>query len=114
MGVKTSSVLQIQTNVCFQPMISRLTDIGVGSILDYAVEEDIDHEEAVSLEMDSCIGEDLSQEGINAVNISKKTIKIFIPCDFFYFPGQPEIQLKGVHLTWKDFLITLDHTNTAK
>lgn len=49
-----------------KPMISRLTDIGVGSILDYAVEEDIDHEEAVSLEMDSCIGEDLSQEGINA------------------------------------------------
>ncbi|CAG5095610.1 Oidioi.mRNA.OKI2018_I69.XSR.g14260.t3.cds [Oikopleura dioica] len=35
--------------------VERLTGAGVGSILDYAVEEDIDEDEAVELEMDSCL-----------------------------------------------------------
>jgi len=41
-----------------KPTIHRLTESGIGSILDYAVEEDLDTSEAVSLEMDSCIGND--------------------------------------------------------
>jgi len=35
--------------------VERLTGAGVGSILDYAVEEDIDENEAVELEMDACL-----------------------------------------------------------
>lgn len=35
--------------------VERLTGAGVGSILDYAVEEDLDENEAVELEMDACL-----------------------------------------------------------
>jgi len=45
-------------NILSKPTIHRLGACGVGSILDYAVEEDLDSEEAVSLEMESCTGDE--------------------------------------------------------
>ena len=50
-----------------KPLINRLTDCGVGSILDYAVEEDLASDEAVSREMDSCTGGDGTSTGDVAV-----------------------------------------------
>lgn len=41
-----------------KPTINRLTESGIGSILDYAVEEDLDTSEAITLEMESCTGDD--------------------------------------------------------
>ncbi|XP_071497117.1 proline dehydrogenase 1, mitochondrial-like [Diadema antillarum] len=48
-----------------QPLVARLNRYGVGAILDYSVEEDIPHNKAVDVEMESCIsgaeGEDESK-----------------------------------------------------
>ncbi|XP_019620712.1 PREDICTED: proline dehydrogenase 1, mitochondrial-like [Branchiostoma belcheri] len=38
-----------------KPLIKRMEKFGVGSILDYSVEEDLSRDEAVSAEMDSCV-----------------------------------------------------------
>ena len=38
----------------FKPLVRRMDDVGVGSILDYAVEEDLEKSDAVELEMDAC------------------------------------------------------------
>ncbi|XP_077995229.1 proline dehydrogenase 1, mitochondrial-like [Glandiceps talaboti] len=38
-----------------QPTINRLSKFGVGSILDYGVEEDIPHKQAIESELESCI-----------------------------------------------------------
>ncbi|XP_071946638.1 proline dehydrogenase 1, mitochondrial-like [Antedon mediterranea] len=40
-----------------QPIITKLESFGVGAILDYGVEEDIPHNEAVVAEMESCVSE---------------------------------------------------------
>jgi len=37
-----------------KPLVKRMDEVGVGSILDYAVEEDLDKSDAVEMEMDSC------------------------------------------------------------
>ena len=41
-----------EDQVSIQPTISRLGKYGVGAILDYSVEEDIPHNEAVEAEME--------------------------------------------------------------
>ncbi|XP_063968147.1 proline dehydrogenase 1, mitochondrial-like [Lytechinus pictus] len=40
-----------------KPKVERLNRYGVGAILDYSVEEDIPHNQAVDAEMESCISE---------------------------------------------------------
>lgn len=45
-----------------KPLVRRMDDVGVGSILDYAVEEDLDKSDAVEMEMDSC-SSDIEQDG---------------------------------------------------
>jgi len=47
-----------------KPTIARLTNSGIGSILDYAVEEDLDQEEAEKLEMDGCASDDKLSDDI--------------------------------------------------
>jgi len=37
-----------------KPLVKRMDEVGVGSILDYAVEEDLEKSDAVEMEMDSC------------------------------------------------------------
>ncbi|XP_078682099.1 proline dehydrogenase 1, mitochondrial-like [Branchiostoma floridae x Branchiostoma belcheri] len=44
-----------EDQVSIKPLIKRMEKFGVGSILDYSVEEDLSRDEAVSAEMDSCV-----------------------------------------------------------
>ena len=37
-----------------KPLVRRMDEVGVGSILDYAVEEDLEKSDAVQIEMESC------------------------------------------------------------
>ena len=62
-----------------------MDEVGVGSILDYAVEEDLDKPKATQMEMDSCVPEEHTYQKIERVfdsSVNKKSIS------FQYQPQQ--------------------------
>jgi len=51
-----------------KPLVRRMDEVGVGSILDYAVEEDLDKPKATQMEMDSCVPEEETYQKIERVS----------------------------------------------
>lgn len=59
-----------------KPLVKRMDDVGVGSILDYAVEEDLDKSDAVEMEMDSCSSDISESQTPDLAKNPKEIVKI--------------------------------------
>jgi len=55
-----------------KPLVKRMDEVGVGSILDYAVEEDLDKPKATQMEMDSCVPEEDTYQKIERYQPQQK------------------------------------------
>jgi len=59
-----------------KPLVKRMDEVGVGSILDYAVEEDLEKSDAVEMEMDSCSSDIPESQAPDLAKNPKEIVKI--------------------------------------